>query len=42
MDTAPKPVDWDGLIKEALERGKEVPEVTWRKPGEDGAREVRI
>lgn len=41
VDTAPEPVDWDGLIKEALERGRAVPEVTWRKPGEDGAREVR-
>lgn len=42
VDTTPEPVEWDDLIAEALKRGKEVPEVTWRQPGEDGAWEVRL
>ena len=42
VDTTPESIEWDDLIAEALERGKEVPEVTWRQPGEDGAREVRF
>ncbi len=40
VDTTPEPPEWDALLHEVLERGKAVPEVTWRKPGEDGAREV--
>lgn len=31
----PEAVDWDGLLAEALERGKDVPEVAWCQPGED-------
>ena len=30
----------DALLAEVLERGKEVPEVQWCKPGEDAAMEV--
>lgn len=37
----PEAVDWDALIAEVLERGKEVPEVKWCSPGEDAAMEVR-
>ncbi len=36
----PDKVDWDAEIKAALEKGKEVPEVTWVKPGEDEAMKV--
>ena len=32
--------DWDGLIKEVLDRGKEIPEIPWFKTGEDAAKEV--
>jgi hypothetical protein len=42
VDTTPEPIEWDDLIAEALERGKAVPEVTWRQPGEDGAWEVEL
>jgi hypothetical protein len=42
VDTTPEPIEWDDLIAEALERGKAVPEVTWRQPGEDGAWEVGL
>lgn len=34
-------VEWDALLKEALERGKDVPEITWLQPGEDAAWHVR-
>lgn len=37
---APAPVDWDALLAEVLERGKEVPEVPWIQPGEDAAMEA--
>ena len=37
----PPAVDWDALIAEVVERGKEVPEVDWAIPGEDAAEEVR-
>ena len=39
---APKPQDnkWDDVIKEAVERGSEVPEITWAQPGVDAAVEV--
>eukprot|EP01025_Chloroclados_australasicus_P062217 TRINITY_DN8171_c0_g1_i1.p1 TRINITY_DN8171_c0_g1~~TRINITY_DN8171_c0_g1_i1.p1 ORF type:complete len:572 (-),score=90.32 TRINITY_DN8171_c0_g1_i1:130-1755(-) len=35
----PKPerIDWDKILKEVIDKGKEVPEVTWIKPGEDEA-----
>ena len=36
----PEQIDWDGLIAEALSRGRSVPEVTWIQPGEDAAMEV--
>ena len=36
----PKEVNWDAEITAALEKGKEVPEVTWVKPGEDEAIKV--
>ena len=41
--SAPQPpaVDWDALIAEVVERGKDVPEVDWAIPGEDAAEEVR-
>ncbi|GAB4814126.1 hypothetical protein N2152v2_001172 [Parachlorella kessleri] len=35
----PEQIDWDGLIAEALARGRSVPEVTWIQPGEDAAME---
>ena len=37
----PPAVDWDALIAEVVERGKDVPEVDWAIPGEDAAEEVR-
>ena len=36
----PDKIDWDGLIAEVLQRGPEVPEVPWFKPGEDAAYDV--
>ena len=36
----PDKVDWDAEIKAALEKGKDVPEVTWVKPGEEEAMKV--
>ena len=38
----PKPPknDWDATIKEAVTRGKEVPEIDWAKPGQDEAWKV--
>ncbi|KAL3156827.1 hypothetical protein ABBQ38_001097 [Trebouxia sp. C0009 RCD-2024] len=33
----PDVIDWDGLIAEVLQRGTDVPEVPWFKPGEDAA-----
>ena len=36
----PDKVDWDAEIKAAVEKGKDVPEVTWVKPGEDEAMKV--
>ena len=33
-------MDWDALITEVVERGKEVPEVDWAIPGEDAAEQV--
>ncbi|KAK9820163.1 hypothetical protein WJX72_006950 [[Myrmecia] bisecta] len=38
----PEALDWDALIKEVVEKGKEVPEVNWCKPGEDAAVEALI
>ena len=32
--------DWDGVLGQALERGKDVPEVTWAVPGEKAAMAV--
>lgn len=37
----PAKFDWDAEIAEVLERGKDVPEVTWCEPGEDAGWEVR-
>ena len=36
----PDKVNWDAEIAAAVEKGKEVPEVTWVKPGEDEAIKV--
>lgn len=36
----PDKVDWDKIIKGAVEAGKEVPEIDWCKPGVDAALEV--
>ena len=36
----PDKIDWDGLIAEVLQRGTDVPEVPWFKPGEDAAYDV--
>lgn len=36
----PDKIDWDKIIKEAVEAGKEVPEIDWVKPGSDAALEV--
>ncbi len=36
----PDKVDWDAEIKAAVDKGKDVPEVTWVKPGEDEAMKV--
>lgn len=36
----PDKIDWDKIIKEAVEAGKEVPEIDWVKPGADAALEV--
>ena len=36
----PEKIDWDGLIREVLQRGTDVPEVSWWEPGEDAAYEV--
>ncbi|DBA93622.1 hypothetical protein WJX82_009822 [Trebouxia sp. C0006] len=33
----PDKIDWDGLIADVLQRGTDVPEVPWFKPGEDAA-----
>ena len=40
----PSPSDnkWDATIKEAVERGKEVPEIDWAEPGEAAATKVRM
>eukprot|EP00891_Asterochloris_glomerata_P000939 jgi/Astpho2/939/Aster-00776 len=35
-----EPVDWKALIKNAQEKGKEVPEMHWVEPGEDAAMEA--
>ncbi len=36
----PDKIDWDGLIADVLQRGTDVPEVPWFKPGEDAAYDV--
>ena len=36
----PDKIDWDGLIADVLQRGTEVPEIPWFKPGEDAAYDV--
>nr|QXF69110.1 CPD photolyase [Pohlia nutans] len=36
----PAKFDWDSEIAEVLERGKDVPEVTWCEPGEDAGWEA--
>lgn len=41
-EVQPEPVDWAALIDEVVERGKEVPEVAWCKPGEDAAMEALV
>ena len=33
----PERVNWDAEIRAAIDKGKDVPEVTWVKPGEDEA-----
>lgn len=33
-------IDWDKVIKEVLDKGKEVPEIDWAKPGQDAAWKV--
>ena len=38
----PEAVDWKSTIDEALERGKDVPEVEWCLPGEDNALKVPL
>ena len=38
----PDVIDWDGLIAEVLQRGTDVPEVPWFKPGEDAAYDVSL
>ena len=42
-DSSVKPdkVKWDAEIKAALEKGKDVPEVTWVRPGEEEAMKAR-
>ena len=40
VDVRPDAVDWDAEIAAVVERGKDVPEVDWVKPGEDAAMEV--
>ncbi len=40
LDVKPDAVDWDAEIAAVVERGKDVPEVDWVKPGEDAAMEV--
>ena len=37
LDIAVPKIDWDGMIRDAAEKGKAVPEVTWCKPGEAAA-----
>ena len=37
----PDKIDWDKIIKDALEAGKEVPEIDWAKPGADAGLDVR-
>ena len=39
-EVTPDKVDWDAEIKAALEKGTDVPEVTWVKPGEEEAMKV--
>ena len=41
---SPKPSDnkWDATINEAIERGKEVPEIDWAEPGEAAAHKVLV
>jgi len=36
----PDKIDWDGLIADVLQRGTDVPEIPWFKPGEDAAYDV--
>lgn len=38
----PDKIEWDGLIAEVLQRGTDVPEVPWFKPGEDAAYDVSL
>ena len=38
----PDKIEWDKIIKDALEAGKEVPEIGWAKPGADAALAVSI
>eukprot|EP00898_Chlorokybus_atmophyticus_P001103 jgi/Chlat1/1994/Chrsp158S02315 len=33
----PDPINWDALVEKVKEAGKEVPEIRWAEPGEDGA-----
>ena len=41
LSVKPDKVKWDAEIKAALEKGKDVPEVTWVKPGEEEAMKAR-
>lgn len=36
----PDRINWDELIADVLQRGTDVPEVPWFKPGEDAAYDV--
>ena len=37
----PDKIDWDKIIKGAIEAGKEVPEIDWAKPGAEAGLAVR-
>ncbi len=38
----PDKIEWDQIIKDALEAGKEVPEIDWAKPGADAGLAVSM
>ena len=37
----PEGIDWEALIAEVVERGKEVPEIDWATPGQEEGWEAR-